>query len=209
MTYGLILSFFIIVLVGTIIPGPNGLLIVSNSIAYGKKTALITLSGTVCAFYVHGIFSVLGISAIVVQSAKLFTIVKFCGLVYLGYLGLNYIIQSFRNINEQQEIEIKIIKETKSNFNAWSQGFITNLLNPKVSIFYLAIFPQFFNSDINLITNTALLVTIQALVVSIWFSIIAILAVKIRRNQNSIILRILKGFIGSLMLWFGFKLSQT
>ncbi len=96
-----------------------------------------------------------------------------------------------------------MIQEDKRLF---LEGFLTNLLNPKASMFYLAIFPQFINLEGNPIFESLILVGIHSVVVAIWFSfIIFALGKAIRAISSMRFKKIVQGAAGSLMLWFGYR----
>ncbi|TAA47842.1 LysE family translocator [Corallincola spongiicola] len=209
MSTELIISFCLVALLSGMVPGPNGLLIVSHSLTLGRRTALITLSGTLCAFYAHGLFSVVGISALIMSSSELFMLVKALGVAYLCYLGITSLWQA---INSNRNVQKKTPQPLAHRLNykkAWLQGFITNLLNPKVSMFYLALFPQFLSESSDIVTTTFFLVTVQIIIVGCWFASLALLAHKTVGLGKPMLTRLLKGGVGVLMLWFGVKLAKV
>lgn len=209
MNIELLLSFMFIAFLGAMIPGPNSLLIASHSVMHGKRGGFITLAGTLFAFYVHGFFSIIGLSALVLSSAAAFTIVKWLGVVYLLYLGFSSIIQAMKMESTDPVSSRGSEVERKSKFRMFALGFTTNVLNPKVSLFYLAVFPQFLSSVSNIVSTTIFLVTLQVLVVGLWFSFVVLVSSGIHIDNNIHMMKCIKGTVGSLMLWFGFSLART
>ncbi|MGI0117488.1 LysE family translocator [Zooshikella sp. RANM57] len=210
MSSELLTSFCVIVGLGVMLPGPNGLLIVTNAIVHGRKTAFVTLLGTLCGFYVHGLCSVIGISALIMGSAEIFIVVKTLGVVYLIYLGMTSLLQALKPSPQNNKLSfIQKRKQHKSFCSAWVQGFTTNILNPKVSMFYLALFPQFLVDVADIVTTTLFLVSLQVIIVGIWFTCVALVAAKAMGGDRPLFTRLIKGVMGSLMLWFGFNLANV
>ena len=201
--------FTLMVLLLTIMPGPNGALILKTVPQNGRRAGILNLSGIVSAFFIHGIFSILGLSALILKTSKAFFIVKLLGSFYLLYLGVTSLWQAFFSKHSftkttKRENKKNVIRKNKSLF---LEGFLTNLLNPKASMFYLAIFPQFINLEGNPIFESLILVGIHSIVVVIWFSFIIFTLGKIIRALSSIKFeRIVQGAAGALMLWFGYRL---
>ncbi|MCP5078275.1 MAG: LysE family translocator [Psychromonas sp.] len=208
MTVELLMGFSIIVVLGAILPGPNLLVITTNAVAFDKNTAFFTLLGTLSAFYVHGFFSLIGVSTLVHGSANAFTIFKLIGMAYLIYLGFTLLLQAFNKSNQVTTQSSNSIKPNKSYRSAWFQGFLTNLLNPKVSMFYLALFPQFLTDTSNIFVTTAFLVSLQVVIVGAWYGTIIMFTIKIGSKGSSKSLRFVKGAMGVAMLYFGFNLVQ-
>jgi len=193
-----------VALLGAMIPGPNGLLIAGNTIGYGKRAGFNTLLGTLVAFYVHGLCSYIGLSALILSSSQLFSLFKWIGVLYLLYVGLSLIIQA----SSREQVNISGFTGhggAPSVFGLFWLGFVTNVLNPKVSLFYLAIFPQFIGKFGELLQTTLLLVTVQVVVVGAWFSLVVLFASNVRSARR---IGILKGTVGTVMLWFGYSLSR-
>ncbi|MAM20222.1 MAG: LysE family translocator [Christiangramia sp.] len=121
----------------TLAPGPDIIYVLVRSIAYGAKQGIVTALGLVSGIIVHTTLVAFGVSAVIKQSENLFLIIKIFGAVYLLYLAW----QVYKS-----DPEIAFSAEGVSNKKLGSlyrQGFIMNVLNPKVGIFFLAFFPGF------------------------------------------------------------------
>ena len=123
-------------LVLLIIPGPAVLYIVARSLEQGRLAGFVSTLGITFASVVHVIFASLGLSALILQSALMFNIIKYLGAVYLIYLGIKTLLSKSKPV---KQVKIKPL-ELRQMF--W-QGFIVNMLNPKTAIFFLAFLPQF------------------------------------------------------------------
>lgn len=204
-----VVTFTLLVLLLTIMPGPNGALILKTVPQNGRRAGILNLAGIVSAFSIHGICSILGLSALILKTSQAFFTVKLLGSFYLLYLGVTSIWQAFY----LKQSSSKIIKSEnnknviRKNKRLFLEGFLTNLLNPKASMFYLAVFPQFINLEGNPIFESIVLVGIHSIVVVIWFSFMIIALGKITRALSSMkFKRMVQGAAGSLMLWFGYRL---
>ena len=209
MDFHAVVTFTLMVLLLTIMPGPNGALILKTVPQNGRRAGLLNLAGIVCAFSIHGLFSTLGLSALILKTSQVFFIVKLLGSFYLLYLGITSLWPAFfakqhSMKTNKNEVKKKIIRQNKTLF---LEGFLTNILNPKASMFYLAIFPQFINLEGNPIFEPLLLVGIHSIIVISWFSLIIIALGKITHTLSSMkFKRIVQGATGMLMLWFGYRL---
>lgn len=121
----------------TFMPGPDIIYVIMQSITNGKKYGIVTAFGLVSGVLVHTTFIAFGIAAIINSSETLFFIIKLFGALYLFYLA--FII--YRNSSSINLEENQVSK--KSFFSLYKKGFIMNVLNPKVAIFFLAFFPGF------------------------------------------------------------------
>ncbi len=202
-------TFTVMVLLLTVMPGPNTALIIRSVPQNGRPAGIANLAGIVSGFYIHGIFSILGLSALILKTSQAFFTVKLLGAFYLLYLGIMSIWQVFSAKNSSAKTIIRennknLIRTNKSFF---LEGLLTNLLNPKASMFYLAVFPQFISLEGNPVLESLTLIVIHSIVVVIWFSFMIIALGKITRALSSMkFKRIVQGATGSLMLWFGYRL---
>lgn len=119
-----------------ITPGPDIFYVMTRGISQGKKAGILSATGVTLGLLVHTLFAAMGLAIILRTSALAFMCVKFAGAAYLIYLG----IQSIRNpVDKISGPNNKMVKSRTIFF----QGILTNLLNPKVALFFLAFLPQF------------------------------------------------------------------
>jgi len=120
-----------------ITPGSDTIYILSKSIAKGRRAGIYSVLGIISGVAIHTILAALGLSAILATSASAFMAVKMIGAIYLGYLGLTTLLSK----------ENKLIPLTDNTSmtakNIYFQGLLTNVLNPKVALFFLSFLPQF------------------------------------------------------------------
>lgn len=121
----------------TLAPGPDIIYVLVQGIVNGKKHAIVTALGLVSGVVVHTTLVAFGVSAVIKQSETIYLIIKCLGAAYLFYLAYK-VFQS----NPDIAFSAEGIKQ-KSLFALYRQGFIMNVLNPKVTIFFLALFPGF------------------------------------------------------------------
>lgn len=164
-------------------PGPDNIFVLTQSIVNGKKFGLATVFGLISGCLVHTTLLAFGVSAILKESENLFFAIKLFGAIYLLYLAYK-VYKSDATIILSNE---QVAKKTTTQL--FKQGFIMNVLNPKVSIFFLALFPGFLFSDtISTVLQFYVLGFIFMAVSLIIFSTIAILAgtisEKIKENKK-------------------------
>jgi threonine/homoserine/homoserine lactone efflux protein len=121
-------------------PGPDMLYTITRSVAQGKSAGIASALGIALGCFFHIFATAFGLSAVLNTTPILFEIIKYCGAAYLIYLGIMAIIYRKESIAEKQ-----ISKDSISKI-FW-QGALTNVLNPKVALFFLAFLPQFVNSQ--------------------------------------------------------------
>jgi len=202
-----IIAFIAVTTLLVISPGPNGFLITKTVPISGRKAGFANIWGFVAAFYVHGTLSIFGISVLLVQSAQAFFVFKMLGAAYLIWIGIKALNNAFKsNISKLAEPTIKT-KKIVSMRSAFIEGFLTNVLNPKVSMFYLAAFPQFISVNESAI-NAYVLVTAHSLVNFVWFSLMVLMLSRIKNVANNELFKRWLNFItGVVFIAFGSKLA--
>ena len=201
-----IASFTFVASLLVVSPGPNGVLIARTVPTSGRAAGFANIAGFVSAFYVHGALSILGISVILVQSAQAFMIVKLIGAAYLCWIGIKALREAFHGVRPIPAVIPAQRKRTLAI--AVGEGFLTNVLNPKVSMFYLAAFPQFIPTGEGAVANAFLLVVIHSLLNIIWFSAMILLITRLKSAAaKGTIQRWLKGVTGAVFIGFGVKLA--
>jgi threonine/homoserine/homoserine lactone efflux protein len=119
------------------VPGPAVTYIVTRSIAQGRRAGLLSVAGIHLGTMVHVLAAVVGLSALVVQSATAFTIVKLAGAAYLIYLGIRTLARRAPALDADGS------SQARSERKVFVDGFVVNVLNPKTAVFFLAFVPQF------------------------------------------------------------------
>lgn len=212
MNIDIILTFATISLLLVISPGPNGVLILKTVPLHGKKSALNNVLGIFTATYLHGILSFFGLSAIILSSAELFMIIKILGALYLLFLGIKSFYTIFKKKDEIKEVLQNEIKKEKKRSHALSfiEGFLTQILNPKVSMFYLAAFPQLIDFKNAVFMDIFLLTSIHAITMLVWFTLFIILLGKSSKAfESKAVKNIVQGLIGTVFLYFSYKILNV
>ena len=178
-----LISFAVATAILAISPGPDNIFVLTQSIVNGKKYGFATIFGLISGCLAHTTFLAFGVSAIIKESENLFTAIKIFGAVYLLYLAFK-VYKSDATIQFSKE---QVLRKTTAQL--FKQGFVMNVLNPKVTIFFLAFFPGFlFSSSVSTVIQFYVLGFIFMLVSFIIFALIAILAaeisVKLRRSTK-------------------------
>ena len=188
-------------------PGPNGVLILKTVSAHDKTSGVINIIGLTSATFIHGALSIFGLSTLILHSAELFMLVKIVGASYLFYIGAKTITNSYKKHQNTSLINNNVAskKGTKrSIFYFYSEGFLTQLLNPKVSMFYLAAFPQFVSFDNSHYLDAFLLVAIHASIIFFWFLGVTQVVNSIKNiSSESRVSVWTQRISGSLLVYFG------
>ncbi len=173
----------------TISPGPDIIYVMVQGMANGKKHGFVTALGLATGIIIHTSLVAFGVSAIIKNSDTLFFIIKLFGAIYLLYLAW----QVFKS-DPEIAYSAEGIKE-KSLFSLFKQGFIMNVLNPKVTIFFLAFFPGFlWEPNGNTVIQFYILGAFFMLLTILIFGSVALLAGKIsnylkRHKHSGIVLK--------------------
>ncbi|WP_136617579.1 MULTISPECIES: LysE family translocator [Mesorhizobium] len=131
-----LIAYIAVVLGFVFIPGPATLLTIARATSSGTKVGIATGAGIAAGDVVHTVMAMVGISAIIATSATLFSIVKYVGAAYLVYLGIRAIIEKTPTNPAAGALAIAAGK-------AFRQAILTEVLNPKTALFFLAFLPQF------------------------------------------------------------------
>lgn len=121
-------------------PGPNMIYLISRSICQGRAAGVISLFGVIAGFFVHMLAATIGLSAIFLAIPLAYEILKWLGALYLLWLAWQAVKPGARSPFEPRQLP------ADSPRKLLLMGFLTNLLNPKVAVFYLSILPQFINT---------------------------------------------------------------
>ena len=189
-------------------PGPDTALIVARSTQLGLRGGVAAVAGVGCGIMVHVTAAALGISALIAASATAFDVVKFCGAAYLVYIGARMMLT--RRAKENLEAAAAGIAPAMSFATVLRQGFVTNALNPKVALFFLAFLPQFVDQTA---PSKALALFFLGVIFNangtLWNLIVAVVTVRATRMVRGArsYQRFIDGTIGAIFIAFGIKLA--
>ncbi len=199
------LGFFILAgLLLNITPGPDVLYITGRSAAQGKWAGIVAAIGISTGCLVHIVGATLGVSAILLSSALLFTLLKFVGAAYLVYLGCISIFSTKgknKDTTEKKSIALRVI---------FRQAILINALNPKVALFFLALLPQFVSPSAErpalAFLFLGLVFVANGTLVNIFFALFtASFAKRVQGKESA--QRFFRFLSGSLFLTFGIRLA--
>lgn len=197
------LLFFAVAAFGLVIsPGPNMIYLISRTITQGRRAGLISLAGVICGFLFHILLVSFGLTTLLFAVPFAYAVLKFTGVLYLLYLA-------WQALRSDSPFETKDLPKDHPG-KLFRMGFFTNVLNPKVTFFYLSFFPQFVKPELdNILLQNLLLGLMQ---VSISFSVNVIIVLTATRfalffNKNPRRIRVQKWFMASILTGLAAKLA--
>ncbi|MBG9451256.1 lysine transporter LysE [Cytobacillus firmus] len=195
----LILSLFVVMS-----PGIDTALITKRTISDGRTDGYKMGLGITAGSLVHTFAAAFGLSAILMQSAAAFEVIKYAGAVYLIYLGLSSFISLKRKKNSDIETEVK----SDMKKSAFKQGLLSNVLNPKVAMFFLTFLPQFVKAGENAQQQLIIMGIIYTLLSIFWFFLYVYFINYMREwLMSAKVQRVMDKATGVVLIGFGLKLA--
>ena len=182
-------QFATICIVGAMSPGPSMALIIRNSIKYGRISGVLSSVGHAIGIGIYAGVSVAGLQIILINNIFLFNTIQFCGSVFLLVLGILFLRDTGQKLS---------IQDKQKSVNSFMQGFAISILNPKILIWFAAIFSQFIEiSSTNFIKLT--MVLIASSIDGLWYIILTIIVTGFGLKQflenNTKIIQNISGFV--------------
>ncbi|OCH30098.1 threonine transporter RhtB [Aliivibrio fischeri] len=199
-------AFFIAILLLTMTPGLDTALVIRNTTRGGWKDGITCSLGICCGLFVHATMSAVGLSVVLVSSAELFTVVKTIGAIYLIWLGVQSIRSTF---SHSKSIDMSSNKnlEAPSLKVSFKEGFLSNILNPKTAVFYLALLPQFINPEYSAFAQSLLMASIHFVIAMIWQGGVALLVEKAKQlMSSSVVKNRIERVTGAVLVMLGVNL---
>jgi threonine/homoserine/homoserine lactone efflux protein len=189
-------------------PGPNLFLLVKNSPVLGIRAGLLNIIGICAAILCHATLSLIGVSAIVLASATAFSVLKMFGAAYLVYLGILALRDAWNGAGMGVELNAVAEADRTTIFQALAEGWLTNILNPKPAMFYIAVFPQFLDPGSNIIAHGLLLAALHAAIAGLWYGFVVLAMDQVRAVlRRPAVARGIKAATGFLLIGFGARLA--
>ncbi|MDZ7853623.1 MAG: LysE family translocator [Halomonas sp.] len=190
-------------------PGVDTLLVIRNTTRGGWRDGVATSLAICCGLFVHATVSALGISLILLQSAWAFNLLKVAGAAYLVWLGVN----SLRSARRGQGLPVSGVQAERQPVALWRsvrEGLLSNVLNPKTVVFYMAFLPQFIAHGDPALVKSLWLAGVHFVVANLWqVTIVLMVGSAGRWLASPAFSRWLNGITGAVLVGFGIKLALT
>lgn len=188
----------------TMVPGLDTALVLRTAAAEGPKSAALAALGVVLGCVTWGAAVAFGLGALLLASELAFTALKWAGALYLVWLGLNLLLKP----RARFEIELADGDPAPGNHNWLGRGYLTNLLNPKVGVFYVSFLPQFLPAQVPAAPFIFLLALLHALMGVVWFALLIVATRPIARAlKRPSVVRRMDRLTGLVFVSFGVKLA--
>lgn len=197
--------FFITSLLLNLTPGNDVMYVASRSISQGRRAGIVSALGIFSGGFIHIAAAVFGLSVIIAKSTTAFSVIKFAGAGYLIYLGIKALLSKTNTGNIHEVSPVNYL-------SLYQQGILTNVLNPKVAIFFISFLPQF-------VDPAASSVKLQLLSLGLWFNIQGTLvlilyafilgAAKNFFRQNQKVWQVQQKITGGILIALGIKVALT
>jgi RhtB (resistance to homoserine/threonine) family protein len=198
-------AFAGIVLLAAMSPGPDFVIVTRYAAVSGRRSGVAAALGIACGVFVWAVVAAFGVAALLAASAVAFTLVKLVGAAYLAYLGIRSLLAARRS---GAGILTAGTTATTGLVAAFRQGLLTNLLNPKCAVFFVALMPQFAPADDPRLAQTLLLSVIAVVITAIWFTVVANVVGGLRRLlASSPARRAIDAVTGAILVGLGVRLA--
>ncbi|MFI6170552.1 LysE family translocator [Nocardia sp. NPDC051052] len=193
-----------VILVAAMSPGPDFVIVTRSSALSGRRAGMACAAGIAGGVFLWSVVSALGVAGLLAASALAFTIVKLIGAGYLMLLGVRALLAARRG---GYDSTAELPASGPSAIAAFRQGLLTNLLNPKVAVFFIALLPQFVPAE-PAVTDTLSLGAVAALVSLTWFTVLANIVNALRGLlAKATVRRTIDTVMGTLLVAFGIRIA--
>lgn len=201
-----LVAFAAVAAVLILTPGPDMALVTRNTVALGRRAGLETSAGVCAGVLVHGCAAALGLSAILRTSATAFTIVKLAGAAYLVCLGAQALWRS-RGAATHPDSPLST-SNRRVNGSPFRQGLLSNVLNPKLAVFFLTLLPQFIDPHDAAAARSLLLAGIYSAMCAVWLVAFTLFVTRAREAlRTPRVIRIVERVTGSVLIVVGLRVA--
>lgn len=206
-----LLSFSIAAGLMTLTPGIDTALVLRTAAVENARNALFAAFGVVVGVLAWGLLAALGLGAVLAVSEIAYRVLQFAGAAYLIWLGARMLLRAARGARADWRDGDPSQSQARRTGARWFvRGLTTNLLNPKVGVFYVSLLPQFMPADVNVVAFSALLAGVHAALSLGWFILLTLatrpFARALARPGTT---RALDGITGTVLVGFGLRLALS
>jgi threonine/homoserine/homoserine lactone efflux protein len=210
MTVAMFVAWAALALALTLTPGPDTLLVAGSAVRRGVAAGLAATAGTVAGGVVYALLCGFGFLSLLTAVPALYGLVKLAGAAYLAFIALTLLREALRPKPDAASAESSVapVASVRGLAAFFRRGLVTNALNPKIALFYLAVLPQFTGRGPDAPLLGVALIAIHYLIGGLWLSIVALSAGRAGAALKGVaVTRWLHGAIGVLMLGLAGKLA--
>ncbi|MCX2180172.1 LysE family translocator [Streptomyces sp. SKN60] len=191
----------------TMVPGPDMAVVTRRAVAAGRRDGLLTVAGITTGLLVWGVLSVAGLAAVLAASATAYTVVKLAGAAYLVVLGVQALRAARRGGPTTDAAPVSL---PAPSGNPWRTGLVSNVLNPKIAVFYTGLLPTLAPHGLSAHTGMALLVLVHATLTVVWLCGYVLLLAKARAFfARASVRRRMERITGVVLIGFGVKVATA
>ena len=200
-------TYLIAITLLTITPGVDTMLVIRNTARGGWRDGAVSSLGICSGLFVHAVISAVGISMILLQAAWAFSALKLAGACYLIWLGIS----SWRKVLRQESFEVINGGTALGAFRirrSLREGFLSNVLNPKTAVFYMAFLPQFINPAQSALLQSLFLAGLHFVIAMIWQCLLALMVKQLKSwLQRPRVSQLFDGVTGTVMIALGLRVA--
>jgi threonine/homoserine/homoserine lactone efflux protein len=193
------LTFLTVAVLLTLAPGPATALVVRSAVRGGRPAALRAIAGNEVGVVTWAVLSVLGVSALVAASQVAYDALRLAGVVVLLVLGAQALVAAIRGEDPAAE--------TRPRFAGFKAGLVTSLANPKLAVFFVALFPQFVPDGTPFLPAALAMAALVCVLDLGWYTLLAVLVSRSVQIARSAVHRWLEGASGAALLALGVRLA--
>ncbi|EOL9004308.1 LysE family transporter [Cronobacter turicensis] len=190
---------------GMLSPGPDFFLVIKNAARYPRSAAMMTAAGVIAGVVTHMTYCVAGIAVVITTTPWLFGALKYVGAAYLVWLGINALLARGTTSLALDGVA----QESTSLKKAFIQGFLCNLLNPKATLFFLAMFTQVLNVNSGLMEKLWYAGIIVALTLVWWPLLVLLIQSQPVRRGLTKAQKVIDKLLGGMLLALGIKVALS
>lgn len=201
-------TYLIAITLLTLTPGVDTMLVIRNTARGGWRDGAVSSFGICSGLFIHATISAVGISVILLQAAWAFNALKLAGAGYLVWLG----IYSWRKVLRRQGFQIENGQIAGQNKfivkRSLREGFLSNVLNPKTAVFYMAFLPQFINPAHSALLQSLLLAGLHFIIAMLWQCLLALMVKQLKGwLQRPGVSQVFDGVTGAVMIGLGIRVA--
>lgn len=201
-------TYLIAITLLTVTPGIDTMLVIRNTARGGWRDGAVTSLGICSGLFIHAVISAVGISMIMLQAVWAFNALKLAGACYLIWLGVT----SWRKVLRRDSFQLGNGMPVMGAFHvirSLREGFLSNVLNPKTAIFYMAFLPQFIDPARSPLMQTLFLAGLHFIIAMIWQCLLALMVKQLKTwLQRPRVSQLFDGVTGTVMISLGFQVTM-